>query len=123
MDLTKFGFTTSGKKTKTKDEEEYKERKKEYELKRQRTYLPSWEEEFFGLKYAVHTDDDGKVDESKSKTMICQTCNNYSDLADRNCSMFIGTSAFRKDTLVANNLSLQSLVVKWKTEKTRLQPS
>ena len=37
MDLTKFGFTTSGKKKK-KDEEEYKERKKEYELKRQRTY-------------------------------------------------------------------------------------
>ena len=34
--------------------------------------------------------------------MICQTCNNYPDLADRNCSVFIGTSAFRKDTLIAH---------------------
>ncbi|CAC5417110.1 unnamed protein product [Mytilus coruscus] len=104
MDLTKFSFTTSGKKKKkTKDEEESKEKKKkEYELKRQRTYLPSWEEEFLGLKYAAHTDDDGKVVESKPKTMMCQTCKDYPDLADRNCSMFIGTSAFRKDTLIAD---------------------
>ncbi|VDI00488.1 Hypothetical predicted protein [Mytilus galloprovincialis] len=44
----------------------------------------------------------GRLMSQKSKTMICQTCNNYPDLADRNCSMFIGTSAFRKDTLIAH---------------------
>lgn len=102
MDLTNFGFTTTGKKKETKDEEDAKLRKKEYEAKRQRTYLPSWEEEFPGLKYFTSTDDDGNVDDSKPKVMKCQICNDYPVFADKSCSLYVGTSAFRKDTLTAH---------------------
>lgn len=80
MDLTKCGFTTSGeKKQNQKMMKSLKRVKKEYESKRQRTYLRSWEDEFPGHKYSTFTDDDGDVDESKPihVVMMCQICMKY----------------------------------------------
>ena len=102
MDLMKFCFTTSSSKKKRTQDETTKEMKKAYEAKRERLFQSNWIEEFPGLKYAVPIDDHGETDDTKKNIMICKVCLDNQEFADRNCSLFLGTSTFRKDTLIAH---------------------
>ena len=104
MDLTKFGFSTSKKKKTEDHDDEKKEKKKQYETKRERNFQENWADEFTGVRHAVPLDEEGNIAVSKStpKVMFCQTCFDYPDLADKNSSMYLDTSAFRKDTLISH---------------------
>ena len=68
--------------------------KKEYETKRTKFQLP-WIEEFPGL---VH--ESGAEILLYLEIMYCEICRNNEITADKWCSMFLGTSAFKKDTLI-----------------------
>lgn len=92
MDLTKYGFSVSGKDDK-KDEKKRntKGKKEEYETKRKRKFQTSWLDDFPGL---VHESD------AENDIMYCEICRDNEITADKSCSMFLGTSTFRKDTLL-----------------------
>ena len=102
MDLTKFAFSTSTIKKTDDHDDEKKEKKKQYETKRERNQQENWADEFPSVRHAVPLDEEGNIDESTPKVMFCQTCRDYPDLADKNSSMYLGTSAFRKDTLISH---------------------
>ena len=50
--------------------------------------------------------------------MFCQTCRDYPELADKNSSMYLGTSAFRKDTLISH---WKSVSHKWCEDKKKVE--
>ena len=70
------------------------DRKKNYEEKRVRGYLPQWETEF---PWLVH-------DENESK-MYCRVCRRFPELHDRQSQLVAGTSTYRKRTLQTHSIS------------------
>ena len=43
------------------------------------------------------------------KSCFARLCRDYPELADKNSSMYLGTSAFRKDTLISHRKGVGSL--------------
>lgn len=103
MDLTKFGFSVNKSSQKKEESDDKKEKKKEYEKKRKRKFQETWIVEYPGLVYEKFISSE---DEREAK-MFCSICHNNKVTADKSCSMFMGTNAFRKDTLVSH----------WKSQK------
>jgi hypothetical protein len=97
MDLTKFGFTSSKHGKKGQESKDQSEKKKEYEKKRKRKFVASWIDEYPGLVYEKA--EGATTDGEPEAKMFCEICRKNDITADKSCSMFIGTNAFRKDTL------------------------
>lgn len=98
MDLTKFGFSVNKSSQKKEESDDKKEKKKEYEKKRKRKFQETWIVEYLGLAYEKF---ESSEDEREAK-MFCSICRNNKVTADKSCSMFMGTNAFRKDTLASH---------------------
>ena len=66
---------------------------KNYEKeKRERTFLPSWQEEFLCLK-------------NTTEGMLCSVCHAHPTYADVRSSLYLGTASYRKGVLVSHEAS------------------
>lgn len=77
-----------------------KKRKKNMKRKGNESFKiqETWIVEYPGLVYEKF---ESSEDEREAK-MFCSICHNNKVTADKSCSMFMGTNAFRKDTLVSH---------------------
>lgn len=74
------------------------DKKREYEGKRVRLFIPTWEKEFPWVEY-----------DPAAEKMYCKICRKHPELHDATSNLVIGTSSFRKRALQTHDIATEHM--------------